>query len=81
MLTVILVTGCNTLNNRVNTASNTNCYTQDVVITESFEAGRFGRCHVINENHIELFLSPENIPINASPWYAFKITSTKKNVY
>jgi hypothetical protein len=77
-LTVILVTGCNTLNNRVNTASNSNCYTQDVVITKNFEAGRFSKCHVINDNHIALFLSPENIPINASPWYAFKITSTKK---
>ena len=52
------------------------CQTNDVVISKRFEAGRFSTCRVVSENHIELTLVPENLPINASPWYAFKVAST-----
>lgn len=77
-LTVLFITGCNTLDKQGNTTANSNCKTHTIIITKNFEAGRFNTCRIINDNHVELSLSPENIPINASPWYAFKIESTKK---
>jgi len=77
-LITLLITGCNALDNTANTKSKNNCYTQNIVISKNFEAGRFSSCRVISDNHIELSLAPENIPINASPWYAFKVESSEK---
>jgi murein tripeptide amidase MpaA len=74
----LLIVGCNSLNEPLNITSKNNCETNGIVISKNFEAGRYSACQVINKNHIELYLSPENIPINASPWYAFKLESTKE---
>ncbi|MFT7431127.1 MAG: murein tripeptide amidase MpaA [Colwellia sp.] len=74
----LLSIGCHSLNEPLSSRSNNTCETNGIIISKNFEAGRFSACRVINKNHIELFLSPENIPINASPWYAFKLESTKK---
>ncbi|WP_426369645.1 M14 family metallopeptidase [Pseudocolwellia sp. HL-MZ7] len=74
----LLIVGCHSINEPVSFISNNDCETHGVIITKDFEAGRFNTCKVINENHIELSLSPENIPIMATPWYAFKVESTEK---
>jgi murein tripeptide amidase MpaA len=74
----LLVLGCNSLNEPASIAAKSKCETKGITISKNFEAGRYSACKVIDENHVELSLSPENIPINASPWYAFKIESTKQ---
>ncbi|MFT5851753.1 MAG: murein tripeptide amidase MpaA [Colwellia sp.] len=74
----LLSIGCHSLNEPLSTSSKNTCETNGIIISKNFEAGRFSACHVISKNHIELFLSPENTPINASPWYAFKLESTKE---
>lgn len=53
------------------------CQFGDVTIAKNFEAGRFSECREVEPGHYELVLVPENTPINHSPWYAFKVSSTK----
>jgi hypothetical protein len=78
----LLTVACSTLNVPLSTfskdISRDTCETNGITVSKNFEAGRFYTCEVIEQNHIALSLSPENIPINASPWYAFKLESTKK---
>lgn len=78
MLTMmsLLSIGCNSLDVSLSENSKNTCETNGITISKNFEAGRFYTCQVISQNHVELSLSPENIPINASPWYAFKVEST-----
>lgn len=78
MLTMmsLLSIGCNSIDVPLSNNSKDTCETNGITISKNFEAGRFYTCQVISQNHVELSLSPENIPINASPWYAFKVEST-----
>lgn len=36
------------------------------------------RCEQISETEFKVIISPENEPINPSPWYAFKVWSETK---
>ncbi len=49
------------------------CSKGSVRISADFSAARMDECTRINENEYLITLVPENIPINSSPWYAFKI--------
>lgn len=40
-----------------------------------FEGGRLNGIILTNENKVTTLITPENTPINTSPWYAFKIWS------
>ncbi len=48
------------------------CEFGDILIDSDFPAGRVDGCRQ-QDNAIVLSLAPENTPINASPWYAFKV--------
>ncbi|MCW5556134.1 MAG: succinylglutamate desuccinylase/aspartoacylase family protein [Verrucomicrobiae bacterium] len=46
-----------------------------VYFTSEFSGARLNGCEHLGGNEFKLVISPENIPINRSPWYAFKIWS------
>ncbi|WP_025663165.1 M14 family metallopeptidase [Aquimarina megaterium] len=46
-----------------------------VWISNTFDGGRVNGVEVINDNTVVVDIEPENIPINKSPYYAFKIWS------
>ena len=47
----------------------------DLQITNDFPAARLNDFTQLNDSTYRATISPENFPINASPWYAFKIWS------
>lgn len=46
-----------------------------VWISNEFESARANDFYQVNENTFEVFIMPENAPINNSPWFGFKIWS------
>ena len=46
-----------------------------VWISNEFEGARVNDVYALNDSTYEVFIAPENAPINNSPWYAFKIWS------
>jgi|GEM_PF-5054754 len=48
-----------------------------VTFSNDFPQGRLNECERTSPLEYRITLSPENTPINPSPWYAFKITSAK----
>jgi len=53
-----------------------------VYVTNNFDGARLNGITRINDTLISTLISPENTPINTSPWYAFKIWSKKPtNIY
>ncbi|QQX80061.1 succinylglutamate desuccinylase/aspartoacylase family protein [Shewanella sp. KX20019] len=53
----------------------TRCDGPDLKVSSNFENARVNDCKIV-DGKIKLSITPENEPINDSPWYAFKITST-----
>ncbi|MCG8372594.1 MAG: M14 family metallopeptidase [Balneolales bacterium] len=47
--------------------------TPKVWVSNEFEAARAVDFYQVNENTFEVLITPENFPINNSPWYAFDI--------
>jgi hypothetical protein len=52
---------------------NQSCANGQVTLTANFAAGRMDECKRIAENEFNIVLVAENMPINSSPWYAFKV--------
>lgn len=50
----------------------------DVHFSNEFSGARLNSCEQISENEFKVIISPENEPINRSPWYAFKVWSETK---
>tara|TARA_R110001599_G_scaffold280864_2_gene482375 strand:- start:75839 stop:77089 length:1251 start_codon:yes stop_codon:yes gene_type:complete len=46
-----------------------------VWVSNNFESARLSDFYAINDSTFEVYIEPENAPINNSPWYAFKIWS------
>ncbi|MDR9419783.1 M14 family metallopeptidase [Gracilimonas sp.] len=46
-----------------------------VWISNEFEGARANDIYALNDSLIEVFVAPENAPINNSPWFAFKVWS------
>lgn len=46
-----------------------------VWVSNRFEGARVNDFYAINDSTFEIFIEPENAPINNSPWYAFRIWS------
>ncbi len=44
-----------------------------------FDGARLNNCIQLNDSTFELTISPENQPINSSPWYAFRVISQSRN--
>ncbi|MEN8771637.1 MAG: hypothetical protein ABF267_10205 [Glaciecola sp.] len=43
-------------------------------ITKNFSSGAFSSCTWHDANHLSVYVMPEDLTINPSPWYAFDIT-------
>lgn len=51
-------------------------------VSNEFEGARLSDFYQVNENTFEVLISPENAPINNSPWYAFDIwTDEPRAIY
>jgi len=46
-----------------------------VWVSNEFEGARFNDFYMINDSLFEVYIKPENAPINNSPWFAFKVWS------
>ncbi len=46
-----------------------------VVVDRDFPGGAFAAVRAVSETEFELTIRPENVPINNSAWYAFRVTS------
>lgn len=44
----------------------------------NFDAARLNDCQQVNDSTFTVLITPENQPINFSPWYAFRIVSAKR---
>ncbi|WP_405606124.1 M14 family metallopeptidase [Polaribacter sp. Asnod1-A03] len=54
----------------------------NIYVTNNFDGARLNGITRINDTLISTLITPENTPINTSPWYAFKIWSKKPtNIY
>jgi len=51
------------------------CHSGNVVLTADFASGRMDECKALGNSEYLITITPENTPINPSPWYAFKITA------
>lgn len=51
------------------------CDFGDVVFDLSFSSARLNSCKQTGDNVFSVSTAPENVPINPSPWYAFKLYS------
>jgi len=51
---------------------------EGVQFSNNFSGARLNNCAHLQDNIYVVTISPENSPINQSPWYAFKISSSKK---
>ncbi len=49
------------------------CSDGNFSLSADFDGGNMGRCEVVAAATFRLYLSPEDQPINDSPWYAFKV--------
>lgn len=49
----------------------------DVWFSNEFSGARLNDCVSVGSNEFTIVISPENQPINRSPWYAFKVWSSK----
>lgn len=49
-----------------------------VVFSNEFDGARLNKIERTGENSYTITISPENAPINMSPWYAFRVWSEKK---
>ncbi|WP_395338918.1 M14 family zinc carboxypeptidase [Ningiella sp. W23] len=66
---LILVIGC--LHNAASA-----CIYEKVIISKDFAGAGLASCDQLSTDHYLLTVSPENTPINPSPWYAFKVSKT-----
>ena len=61
-----------------NVVAKPSCIFGNVIIDSGFEMGNIAECRAINKKKFVLTVEPEHKPINKSPWYAFSISSVKK---
>jgi hypothetical protein len=59
----------------LSSASATACEFADIVFSTDFDMARVNGCSQLSERSFLLKITPENRPINHSPWYAFKVNS------
>jgi len=52
------------------------CHFGQVVFQTNFPGANFSSCKRLSPDRFEIELSPENTPINESPWYSFMVSAT-----
>ena len=66
--------GCTTQSGFSGKPQSGQCTAGSFTLTSDFSGARLGECRVLSENSVRLLNSPEDQPINHSPWYAFKVS-------
>ncbi|MGI1680106.1 MAG: hypothetical protein K6L75_15300 [Cellvibrionaceae bacterium] len=56
------------------------CNFININFDNNFSGARLNSCQKIDPSHFLLTIKPENVPINDSPWYAFKVNSSKNQI-
>lgn len=57
------------------------CNGPEIIIDADFDNARVNDCSISGNNQVNITITPENQPINDSPWYAFKASSpTQKTI-
>lgn len=51
--------------------------TENVAFSNTFDGARLNDVIALNDSTFQLTISPENFPINPSPWYSFKVWEKK----
>lgn len=76
ILTLFFITlvGCSASNDKTTVLDNS-CAASDITIDSSFENARVNGCTVTGDNQVNITITPENSPINNSPWYAFRASA------
>lgn len=77
LLSILLGTGCSQLPAKapmVEVLEGDLCQTQVFRVDADFSAANMASCKVVDERSIAILLQPEDTPINASPWYAVRLT-------
>ena len=46
-----------------------------ISVDNQFDGARMNGCRLLNDSTIQVRILPENVPVNESPWYAFRISS------
>jgi predicted deacylase len=72
-LTTIILALCSACSTSITTNAPVDCAFTEVSFDTSFPGGRIDGCAEQEANRYLITLSPENTPINHSPWYAFKV--------
>lgn len=50
------------------------CQTEIFKVDVDFPSANMSSCAIVDDRTVEVFLKPENAPINQSPWYAVRLT-------
>lgn len=50
------------------------CQTDIFKVDADFSAANMASCAIVDSRTVEIFLKPEDVPINISPWYAVRLT-------
>ncbi len=50
------------------------CQTEVFKVDADFSSANMHSCAIIDARTVEVFLKPEDVPINLSPWYAVRLT-------
>ncbi len=72
---LLVLLGCNNIPTTTSTIDE--CQQYGINIDHSFENARVNGCTISADNQVTIKITPENEPINNSPWYAFKASSTQ----
>lgn len=70
------VQACSNIQTHKTLSPSAGCSDGTVSIEANFDGANMGRCEVVGERSFRLYLSPEDNPINNSPWYAFRVFGT-----
>lgn len=54
------------------------CQTEVFRVDANFSAANMASCTIVDARTVEVFLKPENVPINISPWYAVRLTPSQQ---
>lgn len=74
LLVLLVLGGCATP--IVSVGAGQPCQAESFTVVDNFVGARRGRCRVLSENTVELFIRPEDEGyINPSPWFAFKLVA------
>ena len=74
------VQACSNIQTHKTLSPSAGCSDGTVSIEANFDGANMGRCEVVGERSFRLYLSPEDNPINNSPWYAFRVWSEQERM-